>query len=155
MPFVAKPVAFDSINFLPGFPGNSRYSCNPWSIEFKAGACAVGPTAVGREPAGVMDARAMALAILAASNSHGPVRLSGLGGASEVRVHSREITGRTRLGSLAGDCGCGGRCGCGEEVPRWAGMGDLSVASVTDWAKANWVPLLVGGGLVWFLKRRR
>jgi hypothetical protein len=149
--YVQRPVDFDSINYLPGFPTLSLYQCDPFSWNGATGGCAAAPVAVGRELAPVSDATSMALAVLQAQNKL-PVRLGSSG--------SRSDRHRSRLGSsnradrhLRGldGCGCGGSCGgCGSPM----GLGAFDWTSIITWLESNWMPLLVGGGVVWFLKRR-
>lgn len=162
MAYINRPVAFDSINFLPGFPGNSDYSCNPWDMTAEAGACAVSPVAVGRETSPISDATAMALSALAAG-SKAPMGLSGSDRSARFRRVALSGGGERdyhrRSGGVAGlgdSCGCGGRCGCGQE---FVGMGQIDLSStmstITTWVEANWMPLLVGGAVIWFLKKKR
>ena len=163
--YVQRPVEFDSINYLPGFPSLSVYSCDPFSWDTLTGGCAGGPVAIGREKAGVNDATAMALAIVGAaakspvrlwsSGSRGgdrharPMHLSGQHGADHHHYVDARGSGGRRFAHLNG-CGCGGSCGsCGGPM----GLG-FDMTTITTWLMANWMPLLIGGGVVRFLKRR-
>lgn len=176
--FVAKPVAFGSINFLPGFPSDSVYSCNPWKTDSAAGSCATPPTSIGREsnvlPAG--DAIAQAL-----RDVTGRMSLAGLGGcgckSKAKQHHSTTLVG---VGSVD-DCGCGGSCGgCGSGAPVYqgdgvsgagggggfhyhhhSGLGDFGVpdlATVTadplGYLQSNAFPIVLGALVVYLIKKR-
>lgn len=127
MPLVKKPVAFDSINFLPGFPSLSRYQCNPWKIADSAGACADSPVNISREPnmlpASVFIQRAMLQAGVAPPAMKNmmargivPAALAGI-----VRQAHLHGSGGALLG-LGHDCGCG----CGGHGDCGGGLGGAS-----------------------------
>jgi hypothetical protein len=176
MPFLRKPIAFDSINFQPGFPSLSVFSCNPWDTSRRLdGACASEPVQIARQqstmPASFYIQRALieAGAAPAAVNNmmkRGivPAALAGIAG---IRPQLRGLgwggdggsigdgnTGATRLGG----CGCGGKtaggCGCGGH-----GLGDFSLTDITSdpmaWLKSNVVPLTVGAAVAYFVFKKR
>jgi hypothetical protein len=147
MPLIQKPVAFDSIDFLPGFPSLSKYDCNPWSTAFKAGACATPPTVIGRERnANIYAGDIMARAI--ASSSNRPAQIEGLGG-------------------CGGKCGCAGKCGGLGHNDSMGGIGSIdfslnstSIAdTITSYLPAtvatslphisNWILYLAVGGFLY------
>jgi hypothetical protein len=158
MPFVAKPVDFDSINYLPGFPSLSKYDCDPFSWNKATGGCKTSPVAIGRERKGVIDAQAL-LAALQQTGAKAPSILGGLG----ESMHRRVGTGIHGVGAASGSgslhrrrgmgCGCGGSCGgCGDK-----GLGQIDLTSMTgilSWLESNWMPLAIGAGVVWMLKRK-
>lgn len=169
---IEKPIAFESLDFLPGFPTLSKFACNPWSSNFKAGACANPPVAIGRERGPLNGWPAVQAAIRAAGGTVPSVtglggggrggdrhiqrlRLSGAGGhADRHRADYGYQAGTLRndvpgYRAKLGGCGCGGSCGCG----GGAGLG-FDASSVTSWVTANWMPLAIGAAAVWFLKRR-
>jgi hypothetical protein len=169
MPFVAKPVDFDSINYLPGFPSLSKFSCDPFSWNALTGGCKTPPVAVGRERKGVIDANAL-LAALQQTGAKAPSILGGLGGPGGSGFHRRVGTGIHGVGGASGSgslhshrrgmgCGCGGSCGggcgCGSKSAMGLGQIDLtSMASIVSWRETNWMPLAIGAGVVWMLKRK-
>lgn len=178
---VEKPIAFESLDFLPGFPTLSKFACNPFSTNFRAGACANPPVAVGRERTPLNGWPAVTAAIRAAGgvvpsytgisglamgeksarhhrDEH--LMLRGLGAHDTGRHHYegnwpsastlRNDHPRYQAPHLSG-CGCGGSC----SSCSGSGLGfTLDPASIMSWVTANWMPLAVGGALVWFLKRR-
>lgn len=175
MPFVQKPVAFDSINFLPGFPSLSRFGCNPWNTGKVAGSCPDGPVNISREPIPVPASQYIARAMLQAGVAPPaynnmfkrgivPGQLAGImaqlrgignpGGSGDGGSIGDGNTGPTRLGGLGG-CGCGGSCGCGGHDH---GLGFALTDITSDplgWLQSNAVPLAIGGALVFFLFKRR
>lgn len=79
---IEKPIAFESLDFLPGFPTLSKYTCNPFSTFYRAGACANPPQTVGRERSGPYGFDAMVAAIKAAGGqvpNYSGKQLAGLG----------------------------------------------------------------------------
>lgn len=173
---IEKPIAFESLDFLPGFPTLSKYTCNPFSTFYRAGACANPPQTVGRERTGPYGFDAMVQAIKAAGgvvpNYSGGMSglgkagdrhirhdhfISGLGASGRSDRHARFTTDLTAASAFRprhgteglGGCGCGGSCGgCG------GGLGQFDASSIMSWISANWMPLAIGGAAVWFLKRR-
>jgi hypothetical protein len=170
MPFVARPVDFDSINYLPGFPSISKYDCAPDSWNPLTGGCNNPPVSVGRERRGVIDAQAL-IAALQQAGAKAPSILGGLGSAGSYGYHRRVGTGIHGIGAAAGSgslhrrrgmgCGCGGSCGggggcgCGDKSPMSLGQLDLtSMAGIVTWLESNWMPLAIGAGVAWMLKRK-
>jgi hypothetical protein len=149
--YLQKAVDFDSINYLPGFPSLSLYSCSPDSWNPETGGCSALPVAVGRELAPVSDATSMALAVVQAQNKM-PARLGSAHGDRHRRVGMGVAAHERNRNRGMGGCGCGGSCGgCGDHGP--IGMG-MAWTDIVTWLESNWMPLLIGGGVVWFLKRR-
>ena len=151
MPLVARPVAFDSINFLPGFPSDSAFQCDPWSTNRAQGACVDSPTVIGRER-GTSQAGVAIAAAIAAARGAAPVS----------------------LGSCGGSCGCGGTCGGGlgsgdhggghshphHDGPM-KGIGDYGIPDFStvagaplDYLKANAFPIVLGALAVFLIKKR-
>lgn len=156
MPLIQKPVAFDSINFLPGFPSLSRYGCNPWNRFNTAGACPSDPINVSNEPSPGMSASAYISRAMAEAGVSSPVidRMvrSGVIPASLAGIVGQ--LGRKRMivglrgsggalieglggggggasisdgGDAIGECQCGGRGGCpGAETCGATRLGDLT-----------------------------
>jgi len=144
MPFVEKPVAFDSVDFLPGFPSLSVYGCNPWNRDLRAGACASPPSVVGREKAQLPATVAMSRAMLEA----------GIGPASFMSEMQRGIV----PAALSG-CGCGGSCGgCGDDHGGMGAYGLPDFSAVASdpfgYITSNLFPIALGAALVFMLKRK-
>lgn len=149
--YVDRPVAFDSINFLPGFPSDSVYQCDPWSTTRGEGACAGSPTVIGREQGVNPASMAIARAIAAARNAPA----SGLSG-------------------CGGSCGCGGTCGGGmgddggaygstsrSHQHHHASIGDFGLpdfstiaADPVGYLKGNAFPIVLGALAVYLIKRK-
>jgi hypothetical protein len=166
MPFVNKPVAFDSINYLPGFPLDSVYSCNPWDTNpNNPDACSVLPMSLARSAGRMPASLPMQAAMIAA----------GVAPASRSMMFHKGI-----VPAQLGGCGCGckgsGSCGMGRGgsdhhvhgggpggwsnpfQPGVAGLGDFPTsfapADLMAWAQANAAALGIGFALAWFLKRK-
>lgn len=174
MPFIKKPVAFDSINFLPGFPSLSAYACNPWDSGKVAGACASTPVQIARQPstmpASTFIARAMLEAGVAPPQLNNMMRRGVVPGALAgiARQHLKGMGFASDGGSsddgykmtrLGGGCGCGGSCGgCGDDHKHGGGLG-FALSDITSdpmaWLSANAVPLAIGAGLAYFIFKRR
>lgn len=184
---IEKPIAFESLDFLPGFPTLSKYTCNPWGTNFRAGACANPPQAVGRERMAPYGFDAMVQAIKAAGGvvpNYSGKMLAGLGAAEHaLSRHIRHehfmsgMGGGEHGGAHHGRSGAAGYegnwptastsrndhpnykarlsgCGCGGSCSSCSGMGAFDATSIMSWITSNWMPLAIGAGAVWFLKRR-
>ncbi len=133
MPLVARAVAFDSVGFLPGFPSDSAYQCDPWSTSRKMGGCADAPQVVGREAGTSQAGAAIARAIAEARGGSATVNLGG--------------------------CGCGGSCGgCGSHEH---GLGDYGIPALSDvtgdpvgYLRSNAFPIVLGALAVYLIKKR-
>ena len=180
MPLMERPVAFGSINFLPGFPSLSVFGCNPWKRDMKAGACANPPSTIGREKAALPATVAMTQAMLEAGVGPDsfisdiqrgvmPAALAGLGAGSDGSImhHNRARGGIHALGANdngwehhhgnegGGGCGCGGTCG-----GRGGGLSGLSesfTALTSDpmgFLQDNALAIAIGAAVVFMLKRK-
>lgn len=180
MPFLKKPVAFDSINFLPGFPSLSAFSCNPWDTGHVAGACASTPVQIARQPSTMPASTFMARAMLEAgvgapkfdrmmrrgvvpAGMAGIVQqLRGIGGGGYAGDGGSIGDGYriTRLGGGgrgAGGCGCGGKCGgCSTDHSHGLGfaLSDIT-ADPMAWLSSNAIPLAIGAAAAYFIFKRR
>jgi len=157
--YVQRPVAFGTINFLPGFPSDSVYQCDPWSTT-SAGRCADGPSVIGRETgnyqAGAAIQRALAEVTGRPSLAVGELAVAA---APQVAHHHDSLSG-------IGDCGCGGKCGgCGSGAAHHhdslMGMGAYGLpdlATVTadplGYLQANAFPIVLGALAVYLIKKR-
>lgn len=159
MPLMEKPVAFGSVNFLPGFPSLSVFGCNPWKQDMRAGACANPPSVIGREKAALPATDAMTRAMLEAGVGPDsfiadiqrgvmPAALSGVGGsgsASWEHHHANE----------KGGCGCGGKCGgCGGGLSGVAETFAELTSDPMQFLQDNALAIALGAAVVWMLKKK-
>jgi hypothetical protein len=181
MPLIKQPVAFDSLNYLPGFPSLSKFDCNPWATNVQEGACGNKLVDISRQsgtaPAQVAIQRALTAAGYGSGQSQFaqrrgivPAALAGSGG-SLLGLGFTDRYADIYDGSMdssysgfrgLGGCGCGGSGGsCGCDDGHHHGMGDISsdlTAAIADpmtWAKNSILALAVGAFAGYMIGHRR